>query len=271
MKAQLTAMYQSYYTDNGKCRYFAECQKELHDSTCKFCSDKIMIGAEYGKSGIPKILCVGLEGVKGEENLSENRIVKGILEPSLTAANNHYLGVRYVLSYLLGEFTHTPKPQSCSAAELVRDSYTDHLKCYALSNCYKCAFGSGGKRSGLQHTEAMKVHCQDILFDEINTLRPDVVVIQFVSNKPAKFWKNIQTQFGINHKAILLKGDGIHNNTSAYQCAYDDGQTFYLVWTYHGNGGRPLKFRSDTYLKNELNPVLDEVIGRLKTDPSFTK
>ena len=95
--------------------------------------------------------------------------------------------------------------------------------------------------------------------------------IQFVSNKPAKFWKNIQTQFGINHKAILLKGDGIHNNTSAYQCAYDNGRTFYLVWTYHGNGGRPLKFRSDTYLKNELNPVLDEVIGRLKTDPPFTK
>lgn len=264
---QLDEMYDGIYCNEScgnRCEHWEKCKPNDPNKPVKFYFDRVKVGKEYGTI-YPKILFAGLEGVYGQ--VVDYRIPQ-IIEPSLTAFNNHYKGVRYVLSYLLSKFTDNTPPQNSSSDELNQEQYNEHLKHYCLTNLYKCAFGKPDKNSGLTHTVEMQNECYKIFLKEINILRPDIVVIQVVSNRPKNLWKSMVKAYG--NKEELLKSAKRNTNTSVYRLMYDDGTPFYCIWTYHGNGAPFAKQRGGRfgnnnieYIETELNPVLDEVIKQI--------
>lgn len=267
---QLDEMYDEIYCNEScgnRCEHWEKCKPNDPNEPVKFYFDRVKVGKEYGTI-YPKILFAGLEGVHGK--VVDYRISQ-IIEPSLTAFNNHYKGVRYVLSYLLSKFTDNTPPQNSSSDELNQEQYNEHLKHYCLTNLYKCAFGKPDKNSGLTHTVEMQNECYKIFLKEINLLRPDIVVIQVVSNRPKNLWKSMVKAYG--NKEELLKSAERNTNTSVYRLMYDDGAPFYCIWTYHGNGAPFAKQRGGRfgnnnieYIENELNPVLDEVVIQFLKD-----
>ena len=262
---QLNEMYDKTYNDSicgNRCPHWKKCKP---DEPVKFCFDRVKVGEGYGTSH-PKILFSGLEGKHGE--VSDYRIPE-IFKPSLDANNSHYIGVRYVLSYLLSKLSNQPAPTNADISELSADKFVEHLKHYCLTNIYKCAFGSPENSRGLTHTKTMKTECYKIFLKEIDILRPDFVVIQAVSEVPENLWKSMLVKYGRNYK--LLKGDGQKNNTSAYQLHYEDGTLFYCIWSYHGSGrphgiGKAFGDNNIDYIQNELNPILDKAIEAYKSN-----
>ena len=254
LSQKLQKMYENYY-ERDSCKYQHKCMEDLCDKRIKFCCDRVKLGEQYGKDpNIPKIVCVGLEGIHDK---CGNKVIKGISLPSDEAWNPHYKGVRYVLAYLLCSFENKEKPKNSRKNTLIE--YQDTISQYALTNCYKCAFGKPTTDRGLEHSKAMQRNCQEILFNEIDILQPDILIIQIVNNKPINFWKNIVTRYGGSEK--LVKGDGNKNNTSVYELKYNSGKPFLVVWTYHGAW---LRFHGEEYLKQKLNPVLEAVLEKLK-------
>ncbi len=262
---QLNEMYDKTYNNSSCgncCPHWDKCKP---DEPVKFYFDRVKVGEEYGTSH-PKILFSGLEGKYGE--VSDYRIPE-IFKPSLDANNSHYIGVRYVLSYLLSKLSNETTPINADVSELSADKFVEQLKHYCLTNIYKCAFGSPENSRGLTHTKVMKTECYKIFLKEIDILRPDFVVIQAVSEVPKNLWKSMLDKYGRNYK--LLKGDGQKNNTSAYQLHYEDGTSFYCIWTYHGSGrphgiGKAFGANNIDYIQNELNPILDKVIEDYKSN-----
>lgn len=254
MLQKLQNMYEDYYKE-GFCKYQNACTEGLGDKRVKFCCDRVKLGDQYGKDPrLPKIVCVGLEGVHEE---CENQIIKDIVPPSDNAWNPHYKGVRYVLAYLLSSFENKKKPENSRKNTLIE--YQNTISQYALTNCYKCAFGDPTKVRGLEHSNAMQRNCQEILFSEIDILQPDILIIQIVKNKPTNFPQNIFSRYRGSEKCI--RGDGDKDNTSVYELKHTSGKRFLVIWTYHGAW---LKFHGEEYLKKKLNPVLDAALEKLK-------
>ncbi len=255
-KNALEEMYKEYYSGDGSyCRFFNECQKNA-EKPCVIASDKARVGKKYGSGKVPKIVFVGLEGLPNEEPEGAN-VYKPIIAPSHSADNPHYMGVRYVLAYLLSGFCNKNKPRDASAAVL--DKYRQTIDYFALLNCYKCAFYRNEQSSKLSRTKAMKKNCQEILLREIEILKPDILVIQVKTDRPTDLEENIITRFGGGLKGELLDGN---STTGAYKYG-----SFVLVWTYHGAGGPPNKPRcwvnNADYIKT-LNHTLDIVIEEFK-------
>lgn len=254
LSQKLQKMYEDYY-EKDSCKFKNECMKGLCDKQIKFCCDRVQLGEHYGEDpSVPKIVCVGLEG---KHNKCENEVIKDIYSPSDEAWNPHYRGVRYVLAYLLSSFVNKKKPENSRKNTLIE--YQDTISQYALTNCYKCAFGAPSKVRGLEHSKAMQLNCKEILFNEIDILQPDVLIIQIVNNKPIDFWNNIIKRYGGSEK--LVKGDGNKNNTSIYELKPTSGKPFLVVWTYHGAW---LRFHGEGYREQKLNPVLDFTLEKLK-------
>jgi len=276
---ELNKMYDSeFYTSrNGYCKYYDECKKGIN-AINKFYSDRVKIGEKYGiNNDFPKILFVGLEGVHSSDicnqKINEIDINSDGSKPSLSASNNHYRGVRYVNSYILSGLKNNTKPKDAKIETLNAPEYIDYLKHICLSNIYKCAFSE--KKSGLPHSAGMKCHCEEILLREIEILKPDLLVIQIVSNLPNNFWKEMQKRFG-EDEVKLIKSSDRKDNTSVYKMKYSDGKTFYCLWTYHGNG-RPCKngkggvfVNNKKYITVKLNPVLDKTIELLRDEIWFS-
>lgn len=276
---ELNKMYDSeFYTSrNGYCKYYDECKKGIN-AINKFYSDRVKIGEKYGiNNDFPKILFVGLEGVHSSDicnqKINEIDINSDGSKPSLSASNNHYRGVRYVNSYILSGLKNNTKPKDAKIETLNAPEYIDYLKHICLSNIYKCAFSE--KKSGLPHSAGMKCHCEEILLREIEILKPDLLVIQIVSNLPNNFWKEMQKRFG-EDEVKLIKSSDRKDNTSVYKMTYSDGKTFYCLWTYHGNG-RPCKngkggvfVNNKKYITVKLNPVLDKTIELLRDEIWFS-
>ncbi|MCH5192139.1 MAG: hypothetical protein J1F23_08260 [Oscillospiraceae bacterium] len=253
LSQELQKMYEKYYNENS-CKFQHECMEGLCDKRIKFCCDKVKLGEQYGKDPhMPKIVCVGLEGKYGK---CENEVIKSISSPSDEVWNPHYKGVRYVLAYLLSSFANKEKPENSRKNTLIE--YQDTISQYALTNCYKCAFGGPTKVRGLEHSKAMQRNCQEILFNEIDILQPDVLIIQIVNNKPTNFWENIITRYGGIERRI--DDDKNTNNTSVYELKHTSGKPFLVVWTYHGTW---LRFHGEEYRRQKLNPVLDATLEKL--------
>ena len=261
---RLNAMYEDVYDkENHCCRHWTLCKSK---EPVKFCFDRVKIGEKYGTT-YPKILFVGLEGVR--KGVADYRIPpisrdNDNSKPSLSVYNNHYKGVRYVLSYLLAKLSNEAPPASGKKRDLSQPPYTEHLKHYCLTNLYKCAFGDPQKSVGLMHTDAMKKQCPEILFSEIEILRPDMIVIQAVAGLPEHFWERLKTRFHCNGDFVISAQR--NDNTSAFRLYYDDGQPFYCIRTYHGNGfpypdrhGGVFPSNAE-YIHTELNPILDAVV-----------
>ena len=254
-KNELNKVYSKYFSqETGHCIYFEKCKKSVCNNPCKFYSDKANLGSEYGMDpNLPKIVMVGLEALGKDDK------VEDIEYPSESAYNPHYKGVRYVIAYLLSKIAGEQTPNNSLKKELIE--YNETIKKYALLNCYKCAFDK--KAQNLSHTDDMKKHCQEILFDEIKVLDPDFLVIQIKGNRPDNFKNNVLNVYGGSHECII--GD---ESTGAYKIERQSRKPFILIWTYHGSSDPDKKIRAWTndnskgcrYIKNLLNPVLDKAI-----------
>ena len=266
----LEKMYEGYYTgDGGRCRYFDECRKDIGDNPCKFASDKAMVGEEYGNdSSVPKIVFIGLEGLDKDEDRLDAHVVKNIINPNHKVYNPHYKGVRYVLAYLLSGITGKNKPQNALKAALKK--YNKSTEYFTLLNCYKCAFSD--KSQGLPHTDAMKERCQEILFKELDILKPDIVVFQAINNRPIDFENKLDRIFGSSTTIKQLYGKDGDKKTAAYLYYPQPDQPLIWIWTYHGSSDPDPNKRAwvndnkngNVYITEQLNPVLDKAIEVFK-------
>lgn len=252
----LTDVYSEFYNgENGQCKNYTECSKRLRNKEPKHQCDRVRIGRNYGQVNVPKILFVGIEGFCDCNN--ESKIVDSFSTPSSTADNSHYNGLLYVAQYLLSDYGKCPKP-NLHIEKNENDQYNLTDK-FALTNLYRCAFTSKDnqdEKRGLTHTVGMKKHCQEILIKEIDYLQPDFLVVQ-TSQWPDGLFKKMKDSYGFAEPKI---GFGNNNQTSVYFGSVE-GKPLVLICTYHGAYG---KFSSKEYLKDELNPVLDEAIKLMK-------
>lgn len=252
----LEKMYKEYYTgEGGYCRYFSECRKNT-EKPCVIASDKARVGKKYGNGKVPKIVFIGLEGLTNKE-LEGIDVYKQIIEPSNSADNPHYMGVRYVLAYLLSEFLNKSKPCDAQLNTLNRDEYIQTIEYFTLLNCFKCAFHPNKKSSKMSRTKAMKKNCQEILLREIEILEPDILVIQVKTDRPWDLEENINIKFGEGTAGEHLDGD---STTGAYKY-----KPFILIWTYHGAGGPKTRgwVKDPDYIK-KVNHTLDIAIEEFK-------
>lgn len=266
----LKKMYEEYYTgEGGRCRYFDECKKDIGDNPCKFASDKAMVGEEYGNdSSVPKIVFIGLEGLDKDEDRLDDHVVKKIINPNHKVYNPHYKGVRYVLAYLLSGITGKNKPQNALKAALKK--YNKSTEYFTLLNCYKCAFSD--KSQGLPHTDAMKERCQEILFKELDILKPDIVVFQAINNRPIFFENKLDSIFGSSTTIKQLYGKDGDKKTAVYLYYPQPDQPLIWIWTYHGSSDPDPNKRAwvndnkngNVYITEQLNPVLDKAIEAFK-------
>lgn len=265
---QLNEMYDEIYCNESCgncCEHWEKCKPNDPNEPVKFYFDRVKVGKEYGTI-YPKVLFAGLEGKYGDV---ANYRVQEISEPDLVADNYHYNGVRYVLSYLLSKLFNKTPPKDATKTELFQNDFIEHLKHYCLTNIYKCAFGKSSKSRGLTHTVEMQNECYKIFLKEIDILRPDIVVVQIVSNRPKNLWKSMVKTYG--NKEELLKSADRKANTSTYRLYYDNGTPFYCIWTYHGSGrphnkGKVFGDNNIEYIETELNPILDEVVIQFLKD-----
>lgn len=271
--SNLEKMYKEYYTgEGGRCRYFDECKREIGDKPCKFASDKAMVGEEYGNNGsVPKIVFVGLEGLdKDEDRLDANENVKDIINPNHKVYNPHYKGVRYILAYLLKGIAGESQPQNALKATLSLEDYNKTTKYFTLLNCYKCAFSN--KSQGLPHTDAMKERCQEILFKELEILKPDIVVFQAIGNRPKDFESKLDNKFGGGSRIKQILGKDGDTKTAAYLYYPQPDQPLIWIWTYHGSSDPDPNKRAwvndnkngNVYINQQLKPILDKAIEAFK-------
>lgn len=224
-ESSLNEVYKKYYTaDDGKCKYFAECRKGHASCDGLFCN-RAKIGNFYGNGTCPKILVIGKEPV------TENKTITRTA--TLEEANNpHYRRTLYTLAAFLEE-----EPSGDSYDELKK--YEELLDYFCLTNYFKCSFTEvveeGGQKkaktnSNKKASKAMCENCWNILIDEINALKPEIIIIQGTSYSD-DFWKQIESLYG---ESSLPKGN--------YKKAYEEltkhnngpnGQPLYIVWAYH--------------------------------------
>ena len=249
---ELNEVYNRFYKD-GRCKYYDKCREGITEKPCKFFSDKANVGAEYGNDpSMPKIVVVGLEG------LGKCGEVKEIDFPSDSAYNPHYKGVRYVLAYILSRISGATPPNTSLKSDLKKYA-KNTIDRYALLNCYKCAFDN--KAQNLPHTDNMKKHCQEILWEEIRVLDPDFIIIQVKNNRPQDFETNLHNG-GVYER---VSGD---ENTGVYTLKHQNKKPMIVIWTYHGSSDPDPHIRSWTndnkkgcrYIKNSLNPILNKAV-----------
>lgn len=251
--------YAKFWNCDSECKYYNECKKRLSDKTPKFRQDRARVGEEYGQTGMPKIVCVGIEGFNGEGYLNDQKILIKHRKPSSSSkdCNAHYNGVKYVLAYLLYSFCNKKKPEAHIGAKICNE-YNWTASKFCLLNLYKCAFvpyDNLEKKTDLPHTKGMKIHCQEILLHEFEALDPDVIVIQ-TSQYPDGLWEKLKEKYVLE----LVLGDREENITSLYKGNYN-GKPVLFVFTYHG--AYP-QFKSSDYICNKLNPVLEKTVEQLQ-------
>lgn len=248
-----------YSAPDGYCPFYNDCKGGILLSECKFASDKALVGNYYGNNDgkTPKLVFVGLEGLRTPG------VVQVIESTSTSAFNPHYKGVRYVTAYLLSGIAGEKLPENALKSTLIR--YNKTMEQISLINCYKCAFSL--KSQGLPHTQAMRDNCQRILFEEIEALDPDILIIQIKTNRPTNLEERINQY---DHSADnCISGN---TDTGAYSYKLPSGKPFILIWTYHGSGDPNPHKRAwvndnrggNVYIKETLNPVLNSVIKKYR-------
>lgn len=210
---RLNKMYDDFYRSG--CNY-RNCSFDMCESQNNIKFDyATKIGEDYGKTGAYKVLIVGKESTCGHQT------TKKPSDDISKSPNTHYRGTLYTLALLLTDEI----PQSTSVNDLIK--YNDLLKQFCLTNYFKCAFRKDNKVRGLPINKTMKDSCHQILLQEIDILKPNIVVMQGkFTNK--SFWN------------ILEKDE--------YECKYGEnepislyrytlnGHSFYVLWSYHPAG-----------------------------------
>lgn len=243
---QLKGVYAKHYC-SGECVNYPQCKKGLVDDGLLFNCAKL--GKHYGDGTYRKVLVVGKEPV------TENRAITPT-EPLEKADNQHYRRTLYTLASILDK-----APKSDALSDL--KNYEELLDYFCLTNYFKCSFTETAKendekkakkRSGVEVSKAMKRECWNILMDEIDELKPEIIIIQGTSYSNA-FWRKIEERYGKNTLRKLEYKKGYeqltkHNNGP-------DGSPLYVVWAYHPTARAP-------YTWNQRIKNLQYVLGKLK-------
>lgn len=221
----LNEAYKKHYTaDDGKCKHFAECSNGQSLCDGLFCN-RAKIGKDYGDGKYPKVLVVGKEPV------TENR--KVTQTASLDEADNpHYRRTLYTLATVLEK-----EPETDALSDL--NEHKELLDHFCLTNYFKCSFTEteekdnikkAKRNSNVSTNSAMRRECWNILIDEINALKPEIIIIQGQSYS-GNFWAQIKRLYG---ESSLLEAD--------YKMDYEEltkhdngpnGSPLYIVWAYH--------------------------------------
>lgn len=103
----------------------------------------------------------------------------------------------------------------------------------------------------------MKKNCFELLIREIRTLDPNIVIIQATDYDalPEENIEKLLSEFSCDGEQY-----GKDNRARLYSGRLNDHE-IHIAQTLHGAYGG---FKSHAYLKNELNPILDEIIMRAK-------
>lgn len=220
-KNLLNDVYKRYFC-SSQCVYYSECKKEQLDDGLFF--NRAKLGRKYGE--IRRILVVGKEAVAESQEITQTA--------SLDEANNdHYRRTLYTLATILES-----QPKSDALVDL--KDYEKLLDYICLTNYFKCSFTEteteedvkyAKKRSGVKASKKMKTNCWRILIDEINALKPEIIIIQGRSYSDA-FWKEIckEKYFGENKFPENGFKCGYEQLTKH---KYQNGDPMYIVWAYH--------------------------------------
>ena len=172
---------QKIYNDDNKCPYFDKCSSSMS------CKNKLKfyrtrIGSNYDNEPI-KILVVGQEDVGEGKQYS-------CCEPCTmedAGYNPHYLRTFYTVAQILLDSKDLPK--GFNKEHMSQGKLEDLQHSFALTNYYKCVFSDSNQNSDVHHSKTMEKHCSRHLLQEIEILKPDIVIIQGKNHK--NFWEQI--------------------------------------------------------------------------------
>ena len=241
-KNRLNDVYNSHFC-SGQCVHYAECKKGQIDDGLFF--NRAKLGIKYGEDMVRKILVVGKEPVTENQVITQTALLD-------KANKDHYRRTLYTLATILKE-----QPKSEALADL--KDYEDLLNYFCLTNYFKCSFTEtvkengekkAKKRSGVEVSKAMKRECWHILMDEINALKPEIIIIQGTSYSN-KFWKKIKDCYDKNS---LRKSEYKKGYEQLTKHKYKNGDPLYIVWAYHPTARPP----------HAWNQQLDNLLDILK-------
>lgn len=240
---QLNAVYQKYYCCSGECANYSKCKKGLARNGLLF--NRAKIGKYYGTK-YRKVLVVGKEPVSENGEITATASLE-------EAKNPHYRRTLYTLAMILDK-----EPESDSISDL--NAYKKLLDYFCLTNYFKCSFTEtettvngkkAKKNSGIKVNNAMKQECWKILIDEIDNLKPEIIIIQGKMWCEA-FFEEVQKRYG---KAETKCKAGYEELTKHENGP--DGGPLYIVWAYHPTARA--KCAWNQRLKNLRN-----VLGKLR-------
>lgn len=216
-KESLMKVYEKHFCSN-ECPHHSRCGAGLINDGLFF--NRAKLGKKYGDGEYRKVLIIGKEPV------SENREIT--YTASLEEANNpHYRRTLYTLALILDK-----EPKSDAMCDLM--DYEELLDYICLTNYFKCSFTETDKKSAKKNSnkktsKAMREGCWPILIDEIEALKPEIIVIQGTSYSKG-FWEEIKKRYGDNCLPEANNKTGYEELTKHM---YADGEPFYIVWAYH--------------------------------------
>lgn len=228
--SKLNEMYNEIYC-NGICSSYEYCKKD-----CKYSLNfyRCRVGKDYGKN-IPKILIVGKEPVF-PKSYNNEKIIYQVEEPYTmkdAGYNDHYLCTFYTVARLL--LSDDKLPKSYLKDDMAFERYEKLRHCFAMTNYYKCVFTNDSKRSGKGTSKEMEQNCADILIKEIDTLKPDIVIIQG-KNHPT-FWGNIEYRLVNDVDSPVFTTVSYKNKTCQSEQGLYYAETsnhgFYVIDSYH--------------------------------------
>jgi len=241
----LNDVYNSHFC-SGQCAHFSKCKKGQIDDGLFF--NRAKLGSKYGEDMVRKILVVG------KEPIMENREITQPA-PLDQAKNDHYRRTLYTLATI-----YDTQPNSDKISDL--DDYKRFLDYFCLTNYFKCSFTEtvkedgekkSKKNSGIDTSKVMKKECWKILIDEIDALKPEIIIIQGMSYSNA-FWHKIEERYGKNRLRKREYKIGYEQLTK-----HDNGPgggPLYIVWAYHPTARFPYSWNQR--LEN-LQYVLDKL------------
>lgn len=141
--------------------------------------------------------------------------------------NPHYLKTFYTVAQILLDSKDLPK--GFRKKHMSKSKFEDLRHSFALTNYYKCAFSNDNKNSNVHHSKTMEKYCSRHLLQEIEILKPDIVIIQ--GKDHTNFWEQINYCEAPQTKTIIP----IKNNNyeiGLYQAKINN-KTFFVIDSYH--------------------------------------
>ena len=224
----LLEVYQSQYP-NGICGKMEDCSKGMPNAGHRCSIAKI--GCNYGKTGKPKVLFVGKEGISDSGGSMATTISEPAAMEDIDRDNWHYIGTIYTAALLLTDAN--PSAERICWDEMRSFSELRHDFC--LTNYFKCAFKTKDqqeKHHDVKTNLQMSKNCAKILLEEIRAIQPDIVVVQgkFCHSS---FWnKNGLCSFAKEETRYEPTEKGWNITAGRYEF-FPDGPYFYVIWSFH--------------------------------------